>query len=207
MAENNINAGVKSALEFGPVAFFFVAYIWLKDDVFQFQGTEYQGFIVVTALFVPLMILSTAALWKLTGTLSKMQIFTVVLVTVFGGLSIWQNDTRFLKIKPTILYLMFATILGFGLLRRQSYLQFMMGEMMPLSDRGWMIITQRMALFFLVLACLNELIWRNMTEETWVYFKTFGLPLSIFSFFIFQGGVFKHHSTAQPDEDQNADQE
>ncbi|MGY9012692.1 MAG: inner membrane-spanning protein YciB, partial [Rhodobacterales bacterium] len=181
--------------------------VWLKDDVFQFQGTEYQGFIVVTALFVPLMILSTAALWKLTGTLSKMQIFTVLLVTVFGGLSIWQNDTRFLKIKPTILYLMFATILGFGLLRRQSYLQFMMGEMMPLSDRGWMIITQRMALFFLVLACLNELIWRNMTEETWVYFKTFGLPLSIFSFFIFQGGVFKHHSTAEPAEDQNADQE
>ena len=207
MAENNTKGGVKSALEFGPVAFFFVAYIWLKDDVFQFQGTEYQGFIVVTALFVPLMIFSTAALWKLTGTLSKMQIFTVVLVTVFGGLSIWQNDTRFLKIKPTILYLMFATILGFGLLRRQSYLQFMMGEMMPLSDRGWMIITQRMALFFLLLACLNELIWRNMTEETWVYFKTFGLPLSIFSFFILQGGVFKHHSTAQPDEDQNADQE
>ena len=207
MVKNNTKAGVKSALEFGPVAFFFVAYVWLKDDVFQFQGTEYQGFIVVTALFVPLMILSTAALWKLTGTLSKMQIFTVVLVTVFGGLSIWQNDTRFLKIKPTILYLMFATILGFGLLRRQSYLQFMMGEMMPLSDRGWMIITQRMALFFLVLACLNELIWRNMTEETWVYFKTFGLPLSIFGFFIFQGGVFKHHSTAEPAEDQNADQE
>jgi intracellular septation protein len=207
MAENKPMAGLKSALEFGPVAFFFLAYIWLKDDVFQIQGIEYQGFIVVTALFVPLMILSTAAMWKLTGTLSKMQIFTVVLVTVFGGLSIWQNDTSFLKMKPTILYLLFATILGFGLLRKQSYLQFMMGEIMPLTDRGWMIITQRMSLFFLVLACLNELIWRNMTEETWVYFKTFGLPLSIFSFFIFQGGVFKHHSTTEEDEDQKIDQE
>ena len=151
MAENKPMAGLKSALEFGPVAFFFLAYIWLKDDVFQIQGIEYQGFIVVTALFVPLMILSTAAMWKLTGTLSKMQIFTVVLVTVFGGLSIWQNDTSFLKMKPTILYLLFATILGFGLLRKQSYLQFMMGEIMPLTDRGWMIITQRMSLFFLVL--------------------------------------------------------
>jgi intracellular septation protein len=90
--------------------------------------------------------------------------------------------------------LLFAAILGFGLLRKQSYLQYMMGEMMPLQDRGWMILTQRMALLFLALAVLNELIWRNMSEETWVYFKTFGLPMGIFSFFIFQGGLFKEHA-------------
>ena len=176
------------------MALFFIAYIWLKDEVFQFDGTEYEGFIIVTAGFVPLMILSTLALWKLTGTLSKMQIFTVVLVTVFGGLSVWQNDKSFLQMKPTILYLLFAAILGFGLLRKQSYLQYMMGEMMPLQDRGWMILTQRMALLFLALAVLNEVIWRNMSEETWVYFKTFGLPMGIFSFFIFQGGLFKEHA-------------
>ena len=193
MSEKQVNNGLKSALEFGPVALFFIAYIWLKDEVFQFGGTEYEGFIIVTAGFVPLMILSTLALWKLTGTLSKMQIFTVVLVTVFGGLSVWQNDKSFLQMKPTILYLLFASILGFGLLRKQSYLQYMMGEMMPLQDRGWIILTQRMALLFLALAVLNELIWRNMSEETWVYFKTFGLPMTIFSFFIFQGRLFKEH--------------
>ena len=194
MSDKQVSNGLKSALEFGPVALFFIAYIWLKDEVFQFDGTEYEGFIIVTAGFVPLMILSTLALWKLTGTLSKMQIFTVVLVTVFGGLSVWQNDKSFLQMKPTILYLLFAAILGFGLLRKQSYLQYMMGEMMPLQDRGWMILTQRMALLFLALAVLNELIWRNMSEETWVYFKTFGLPMGIFSFFIFQGGLFKEHA-------------
>lgn len=194
MSDKQVSNGLKSALEFGPVALFFIAYIWLKDEVFQFDGTEYEGFIIVTAGFVPLMILSTLALWKLTGTLSKMQIFTVVLVTVFGGLSVWQNDKSFLQMKPTILYLLFAAILGFGLLRKQSYLQYMMGEMMPLQDRGWMILTQRMALLFLALAVLNELIWRNMSEETWVYFKTFGLPMAIFSFFIFQGGLFKEHA-------------
>ena len=194
MSDKQVSNGLKSALEFGPVALFFIAYIWLKDEVFQFDGTEYGGFIIVTAGFVPLMILSTLALWKLTGTLSKMQIFTVVLVTVFGGLSVWQNDKSFLQMKPTILYLLFASILGFGLLRKQSYLQYMMGEMMPLQDRGWMILTQRMALLFLALAVLNELIWRNMSEETWVYFKTFGLPMGIFSFFIFQGGLFKEHA-------------
>ena len=194
MSDKQVSNGLKSALEFGPVALFFIAYIWLKDEVFQFDGTEYEGFIIVTAGFVPLMILSTLALWKLTGTLSKMQIFTVVLVTVFGGLSVWQNDKSFLQMKPTILYLLFAAILGFGLLRKQSYLQYMMGEMMPLQDRGWMILTQRMALLFLALAVLNEVIWRNMSEETWVYFKTFGLPMAIFSFFIFQGGLFKEHA-------------
>lgn len=194
MSDKQVSNGLKSALEFGPVALFFIAYIWLKDEVFQFDGTEYGGFIIVTAGFVPLMILSTLALWKLTGTLSKMQIFTVVLVTVFGGLSVWQNDKSFLQMKPTILYLLFAAILGFGLLRKQSYLQYMMGEMMPLQDRGWMILTQRMALLFLALAVLNEVIWRNMSEETWVYFKTFGLPMAIFSFFIFQGGLFKEHA-------------
>ena len=194
MSDKQVSNGLKSALEFGPVALFFIAYIWLKDEVFQFDGTEYGGFIIVTAGFVPLMILSTLALWKLTGTLSKMQIFTVVLVTVFGGLSVWQNDKSFLQMKPTILYLLFAAILGFGLLRKQSYLQYMMGEMMPLQDRGWMILTQRMALLFLALAVLNEVIWRNMSEETWVYFKTFGLPMGIFSFFILQGGLFKEHA-------------
>ena len=194
MSDKQVSNGLKSALEFGPVALFLIAYIWLKDEVFQFDGTEYEGFIIVTAGFVPLMILSTLALWKLTGTLSKMQIFTVVLVTVFGGLSVWQNDKSFLQMKPTILYLLFAAILGFGLLRKQSYLQYMMGEMMPLQDRGWMILTQRMALLFLALAVLNEVIWRNMSEETWVYFKTFGLPMGIFSFFIFQGGLFKEHA-------------
>ena len=201
MADKQVNNGLKSALEFGPVALFFIAYIWLKDEVFQFGGTDYEGFIIVTAGFVPLMILSTLALWKLTGTLSKMQIFTVVLVTVFGGLSVWQNDKSFLQMKPTILYLLFASILGFGLLRKQSYLQYMMGEMLPLEDRGWMILTQRMALLFLVLAILNELIWRSMSEEIWVYFKTFGLPSTILGFFISQGRLFKEYGVSDDKQD------
>ena len=201
MADKQVNNGLKSALEFGPVALFFIAYIWLKDEVFQFGGTDYEGFIIVTAGFVPLMILSTLALWKLTGTLSKMQIFTVVLVTVFGGLSVWQNDKSFLQMKPTILYLLFASILGFGLLRKQSYLQYMMGEMLPLEDRGWIILTQRMALLFLALGILNELIWRNMSEEIWVYFKTFGLPSTIFGFFISQGRLFKEYGISDDKKD------
>ena len=110
MAKKRIKPGVKSALELGPVGFFFVAYLWLKDDVFQYREIEYEGFVIVTALFVPLMILSTLVLWKLTGTLSKMQIFTVVLVTVFGSLSVWQNDKSFLHMKPTIPYVLLSVL-------------------------------------------------------------------------------------------------
>ena len=80
---------VKNLLEFGPVVLFFIAYLKLKDQVFEIGGTSYEGFIIVTAGFVPLMVLSTLILWKLTGKLSRMQVMTLVVIVVFGGLSVW----------------------------------------------------------------------------------------------------------------------
>ena len=200
MADKDINPMTKTALELGPVIAFFVAYLWLKDRIFTIGGTEYGGFILVTAGFIPLMILSTGLLWKLTGKLSKMQVMTLVLVVVFGGLSVWLNDDRFFKMKPTIIYLVFGGILGFGLLRGQSYLKHVMEEMMPLAHEGWMILTRRLALFFFGLAVLNEAVWRTMTTETWVYFKTFGLTAAIFAFFITQGKLFETYGTKSDDD-------
>jgi intracellular septation protein len=200
MADKDINPMLKTALELGPVVVFFVAYLWLKDEVFTIGGAEYGGFILVTAGFIPLMLLSTGILWKLTGKLSKMQVVTIVLVVVFGGLSVWLNDDRFFKMKPTIIYLIFAGILGFGLLRGQSYLRHVMEEMMPLAQEGWMILTRRLALFFFGLAVLNEVIWRLMSTEAWVYFKTFGLTAAIFVFFILQGALFRKYGEAAEDE-------
>ena len=110
-----INPFVKSALEYGPVLIFFVAYLRFKDETFTLWGTDYSGFIVVTAAFVPLLILSTGALWALTGKISRMQVATVILVTLFGGLSVWLNDERFFKMKPTAIYLLFAVLLAIGL--------------------------------------------------------------------------------------------
>jgi intracellular septation protein len=192
MAEaNQINPYLKSALEFGPVLLFFAAYLRLKDRVFTIGGTEYDGFIVVTAAFIPLLILSTGALWWLTGKLSRMQVATVILVVIFGGLSVWLNDDRFFKMKPTMIYVLFGGLLGFGLLRGQSYLKYVMEEMMPLEDAGWMILTRRLMLFFLGLALANEVIWRSFSTETWVYFKTFGLTAAIFAFFMTQGRLFQ----------------
>lgn len=193
MAERKINPILKLALELGPIVLFFVAYLRLKDHSFLIGGTEYDGFILATAGFVPLMILSTLALWKLTGKLSRMQVATLVLVVVFGGLSVWFNDDQFFKMKPTMIYLLFGGALGVGLLRGESYLKYVMEEVMPLEQEGWMILTRRLTAFFLGLAVLNEVIWRTMSTETWVYFKTFGLSAAIFVFFMTQSGVFSRY--------------
>ena len=199
MSTREINPMLKSALELGPILAFFVAYLLIKDDVFTIGGRDYSGFILVTAGFIPLMIVTTGLLWKLTGKLSKMQVVTLVLVVVFGGLSVWLNDDRFFKMKPTMIYLIFAAILGFGLIRGQSYLQHVMEEMMPLAPEGWMILTRRLCLFFFALAALNELVWRTMSTESWVWFKTFGLTAAVFLFFIFQGDVFRKYGEQEED--------
>jgi intracellular septation protein len=195
MAEKSPPAWLKTALELGPVLAFFVAYLALKDRVFAIAGNDYDGFIVVTAGFVPVFLLAMGALWWLTGHLSRMQVVTAVLIVVFGGLSVWFNDPRFFKMKPTIIYLFFGGVLGAGLLRGRSYLQYVMEGLMPLTHAGWMILTRRLTVFFLGLALLNEAVWRLMSEEAWVYFKTFGLTAAIFVFFIAQGRVFRDHGT------------
>lgn len=201
MAEQkDINPMLKTALELGPVIGFFVAYLMLKDRSFMIGGTEYSGFIVVTAGFVPLIMLTTGIVWKLTGHLSKMQVMTLVLVIVFGGLTVWLNDERFLKMKPTIFFALMGAILGVGLLRGQSYLKYVMDAVMPLKDEGWMILTRRLMWFLFATALANELIWRFMSETTWVYFKTFGDTAAMFVFFLFQAKLFSDYSSEEPSE-------
>ncbi len=200
MAGRKINPWLKMALDLGPVIAFFVAFVRLKDETFTLGGTEYHGFILATAIFVPLMVVSTLILWRLTGRLSPMQIVTLVLVVVFGGLSVWLNDERFFKMKPTMIYLFFAGILGWGLMRGKSYLALAIDEVMPLAHEGWMLLTKRLALFFLGLAIANEAIWRTMSDQAWVNFKTFGLPAAIFLFFMMQGGLFKKYGIEEPEE-------
>jgi intracellular septation protein len=195
--KRQINPLLKSALEFGPVLIFFVAYLRYKDDVFTVWGTEYSGFILITAAFVPLLIAATGALWALTGKISRMQVATVILVTLFGGLSVWLNDERFFKMKPTAIYLLFGGLLAIGLARGQSYLKYVMEEMMPLQDAGWMILTKRLMFCFFGLALANEMIWRFASTETWVYFKTFGLTAAVFAFFMAQGKLFQTYSIEQ----------
>ncbi|TCP62341.1 intracellular septation protein [Rhodovulum bhavnagarense] len=202
MAERRkINPALKSALELGPILAFFIAYIRLREQSFTIAGTQYDGFVLATAGFIPLILLTTGILWALTRHVSKMQIATAVLVVVFGGLTVWLNDERFFKMKPTVIYVLFAGILGAGLLRGRSYLQYVMEEMVPLAREGWMILTRRLAIFFAGLAVLNEVIWRTMSTDMWVNFKTFGLTIAIFGFFMAQGALFRTYGAEQETDD------
>ncbi|MDC0551601.1 septation protein IspZ [Amylibacter sp.] len=195
MSNKNIQPWVKTALEMGPVILFFIFYSKLKNNEYVLLGETYEGFIVATALFIPVLLIATAILYFLTGKLSKMQVFTAVLVVVFGGLGIWFNDEKFFKMKPTMIYLLFGGILGFGLFKGQSYLQVVMDGALPMSRDGWMILTKRFMYFFFGLALANEIIWRSLSTDIWVNFKTFGLPLAMFVFFITQAKVISEYST------------
>lgn len=195
----NNKAWIKPVLEFGPLILFFGVFMLYRGREVVLWGETYSGFIVATLAFIPAMILSTLIQWRITGKLAPMQVATLVLVIVFGGMSVWLNDPAFFKFKPTLIYLLFAAILGTGLILRRNWLGAVMSEALPMDEAGWRKLTFRMALFFLALAVANELIWRNMSETTWVYFKTFGLPVLIFVFLLGNAGLYRAHALPEKD--------
>jgi len=195
-----INTWLKAALDLGPLVLFFVVFMRFRDQTVTLAGREYSGFIFATLVFVPVLVICTLALWRLTGRLSPMQIATLVLVVVFGGLSIWLNDPRFFKMKPTIIYLIFAALLGASLILRRNWLELVMSEALPMRAEGWRILTLRMTLLFLGLAIANEAVWRLMSETAWVNFKTFGLPAIMVVFFVANSRLFERYALPRDSE-------
>lgn len=186
MTPREISPVTKQVLELGPTILFFVIYLWIKDDTFTFNGTEYTGFIVAALVFVPIILVAMGVMWFLTGTLSRIQIFTAFMVIFFGGLTAWFNDERFFKMKTSIVNGFFAVVLGIGLLQGRSYLQWIMGEYLPMQDEGWMKLTRRMTVFFIFMAGLNELVWRTMSTDAWVKIETFAFPVIFAAYFMYQ---------------------
>jgi len=182
MAEKQINPILKQVLELGPTLVFFLIYLRIKENTYTFGGTDYSGFIVATLVFVPILLVSMAVLWKLSGKLSRMQVFTAFMVIFFGGLTAYFNDERFFKMKTSIVYGVFAAILGIGLLRGQSYLRYIMEDFLPMEKEGWMILTRRLVAMFGAMALANEYIWRTQTTELWVKLETFAFPVVLFLF-------------------------
>jgi intracellular septation protein len=181
-----INPVLKQVLELGPTIAFFLVYLRLRDDSFSLGGVEYSGFIVATLIFVPILLVAMAVLWALTGKLSRMQIFTAFMVIFFGGLTAWFNDERFFKMKTTIVYGVMAGLLGIGLARGQSWLEWVIGELLPMAHEGWMILTRRLALFLTGLAVANEAIWRTQSTDLWVKLETFAFPAALMVFLWWQ---------------------
>ncbi len=193
-APRHVNPFLKLVLEIGPLAVFFLSFRFGADIIANptlfgwlematgaaaLEGPSGPVF-AATALFMVAIAVSLTVSWSLTRTLPKMAVVTGIVVAVFGGLTLWLQDETFIKMKPTIVNGIFALILGFGLMQGRSYLKYLMGEALPLTDTGWMIFTRRWVMFFIFLAVLNEIIWRSQTTEFWVSFKTFAnLPITL----------------------------
>ncbi len=185
MAERRqLHPFLKIALEIGPIAVFFLVYN--RTDIFT-----------ATAVFIPVILAALGASWALTRHLPRMAVVTAIVVVVFGGLTLWLQDATFIKMKPTIVNLIFAGMLGWGLMRGRSYLKYLMGDAMPLTEEGWALFTRRWAIFFVCMAALNELIWRTQTEAFWVSFKTFGSPALSFLFIASQFPMLRRHGLGE----------
>jgi len=129
-----------------------------------------------------------------------MPMVSLVLVCVFGGLTIWLNDETFIKMKPTILNLIFAAVLMAGLYFGKMFLKMIFQEGWSITDRGWYLLTVRWSIFFVCMAVLNEVIWRNFSEEFWVAFKVWGnLPITMI-FAIFQMRLVFQHPLPETEE-------
>lgn len=184
-AASQPNQLLKLALDLGPVAIFFVAY---------FIGGIYWA----TGLIMASTLLSAVVAWFLLGEMTPTRVATTVLVLGFGGLTLWLNDPRFIKVKPTAVNLLFAAVLFGGLIAGKPLLRYLLGEVLQLTDAGWRQLTLRYAGFFCALAALNEVVWRSFSEAIWVNFKFFGFPILTIIFFVLQQGLLQRHKLPDP---------
>ena len=194
MEKKEENSITKSILEFVPLITFFLAYYYFPNSN-NLTGEELsvEKIIFATKVFVPILLFASFLSYLILRTISKMSLITALLVIFFGALTIWFRDPTFIKMKPTIIYLSFASILIIGLMRNKSLLQSLMGSTLALEERGWIILTKRIIIFFISLAFLNELVWRYFGQDQWVNFKTFGMPILSLLFFAFQYRLFQKH--------------
>ena len=157
----------KLATELGPLIVFFVA------------NAKFNLF-VATGAFMVAIVAAMIASYVVTKHIPVMTLVTGAIVLVFGTLTLVLHDETFIKMKPTIVYSLFAAVLGGGLLFGRSFIAIMFNQMFNLTAMGWRVLTMRWALFFVGMAVLNEIIWRTQSTDFWVAFKAFGaIPLTM----------------------------
>ncbi len=189
-----MNPLLKLVLDLGPVAVYFAAYQYFQDRPVTWGGETYGAVVVATAVFVPAILASLAIGWAISRELPRMAVFTAAIVVLFGGLTVWLNDDTFTKMRPTVVYSIFAAVLGVGLwLQGRSYLEYLMGPVMPLTAEGWRIFTRNWVVFFLAMAVFNEFVWRVLGEEAWIWLDTWGQFLLTIAFLATQVPLLNRH--------------
>jgi len=183
-----MNARLNAAIEYGPLGVFLVTYV---------GGGRFLDEIDQILLATAAIMLATVVALSVAGTVQRrvprVPLVSGALLMVFGGLTLWLQDPVFIKMKPTIVYLLFAAVLLVGLAVRRPLLKPLLGHAWQLTDTGWNVLTRRFGLFFLVLAGLNELVWRTQSTDFWVSYKVFGTMGLIFVFTALQIGLIQRY--------------
>jgi intracellular septation protein len=179
-----LNPALKLVLDLGPLLIFFAA-------------NSRFGIFAATAAFMAAIVIALAVSYALTRHLPIMPLVTAIVVVVFGTLTLVLHDELFIKVKPTIIYVLFGGVLLGGLAFGKSLLGIVFDSVFHLTEEGWRKLTLRWALFFLALALANEIVWRTQTTDVWVSFKVFGVVPLTFLFAALQYRLL--HKCAAPE--------
>lgn len=171
---------VKPAADYGPLIVFFATYLGL-------------GLLPATGALIGATLVALAVSFWLERRIPVMPLITAVVVTVFGGLSIWFADETFIKLKPTIVQGLIALVLFGGLAAGRPLLRPLLGASWSMDDAGWRRLTFRFACFFAAMAVLNEIVWRTQSTDFWVTFKVFGIMVLTILFAIAQVPLMNRH--------------
>jgi intracellular septation protein len=186
-AKPQLNPILKLVLDLGPLVVFFFA-------------NSHYGIFVATAVFMAAILIALAISYAMTRHLPIMPLVTAVVVVVFGGLTLILHDELFIKVKPTIIYVLFGGVLLGGLAFGKSLLGVVFDSVFHLTEEGWRKLTLRWAIFFLALAVLNEIVWRTQTTDFWVGFKVFGVVPLTFVFAALQYPLLQKYAADETPE-------
>jgi intracellular septation protein len=207
-AKPKLHPGVKLALDLGPLLLFVI--VNARPALFaplvapllpaELVSGEHAGIYTATAIFIPTVLITLAIGYAMTRHLPVMPVVTAVVVVVFGGATLILQDEQFIKLKPTIIYVLFAVVLLGGLAFGKPLLGMVLDSVFNLTDEGWRKLTVRWALFFLALAVLNEIVARTQSTNFWVNFKFFGVVPLTFLFAALQYSLLTKYAVPDPAE-------
>ena len=207
-SKRQLSPGLKLALDLGPLLLFFLAnsrpalFAPLLRPLLtpELVSGEHAGIFVATGVFIPAVVVALIVSYVHTRHLPVMPLVTAAIVVVFGGLTLALQNETFIKLKPTIVYVLLGTVLLGGLAFRKPLLGMVFDAVFNLTDAGWRKLTLRWALFFFALAIVNEIVWRTQSTDFWVSFKVFGvLPLTL-AFGALQYPLLNRYAAAEPEE-------